>query len=237
MTVQKKIDRQRELEANKEYVPQVTEQDESDDDDKGDAGSVKIDGIKKKDRIVPPPNLQNLLFNLEAANSHPSDALKHLKQLAKDVDKVLENTDIAEQNFAVGLSKMEIEENIETFMQNSQLLIDNHYEMQSIMLTVLAKLCIIRFHDFGIACFNTLKDLMKSGREMEELVVQFLKNQVINKMKQHDPTVIPVTLLKGLYELIEDSEIHSLLNGMYDTSFPLWLRLYNEKIEFCKKQG
>jgi hypothetical protein len=94
-TMQKKIDRQRELEANKEFIPQMTEaDDQSDEEEKG--ANLKIEGLKKKDRIVPPPNLQNLLFNLEAANSHPSDALKHLKQLAKDVDKVLENTDIAE---------------------------------------------------------------------------------------------------------------------------------------------
>jgi len=105
------------------------------------------------------------------------------------------------------------------------------------MLTVLAKLSIIRFHDFGLACFNTLKDLMKSGRQMEIQVMNFLKIEVINRMKQQDPTVIPVSLLKGLHELIEDTEKPDLVTGMFDSSFPQWLRLYNEKIEFCKKQG
>jgi hypothetical protein len=53
-------------------------------------------------------------------------------------------------------------------MQNAQIIIDNsNQELQEIMLTILAKLSIIKFHDFGLGCFNTLKDIMKSGREME----------------------------------------------------------------------
>jgi hypothetical protein len=55
-------------------------------------------------------------------------------------------------------------------------------------------------------------------------------------MRQQDPTLIPVSLLVGLYELIEASEISSLLSGMFEMCFPVWLRLYCEKIEFCRKQ-
>jgi hypothetical protein len=104
------------------------------------------------------------------------------------------------------------------------------------MLSILAKLSIIKFKDFGLSCFNTLKDLMNSGTEMEKQVIEVLKNEIINKMKQQDPTLIPVSLLVGLYELIEASEISSLLSGMFEMCFPVWLRLYCEKIEFCRKQ-
>ena len=129
----------------------------------------------------------------------------HLKELSRSSDKILDKLEIVEINFATGMEDYQIEEAIETFMQNSYLLLDNHHELQSIMLTVLAKLSIVRFHDFGLHCFNTLKDLMKSGRQMETQVIYYLKIEVINKMKQHDPTVIPVSLLKGLYELITDN--------------------------------
>lgn len=71
---------------------------------------------------------------------------------------------------------------IEDFMQNSQLLIDNHFELQNIMLTILSKLSIIKFYDFGVKCFNTLKDLMGAGREMEERVIEVLKKEVINRL-------------------------------------------------------
>lgn len=104
------------------------------------------------------------------------------------------------------------------------------------MFSILAKLSIIKCYDFGISCFNTLKDQMQSGKEMEAKIITVLKNEVINKMKQTDPTVIPVSLLLGLNDLIEETENSNLLSGMYDTCFPVWLRMYREKIEFCKRQ-
>jgi hypothetical protein len=55
-------------------------------------------------------------------------------------------------------------------MQNAQLLINNHHELQNIILTILSKLSIIKFFRFGVRCFNTLKDLMIAGKEMEEMV-------------------------------------------------------------------
>jgi len=85
------------------------------------------------------------LYNLEAANGHPSYALDHLKTLANDVDKVIEKLEMVDQYFAPGKMDAEIEENVETFQQNSVLLIDNHFELQGIMLSILAKLSIIKF--------------------------------------------------------------------------------------------
>jgi hypothetical protein len=70
------------------------------------------------------------------------------------------------------------------------------------MLSILAKLSIIKFQNFGLYCFNTLKDLMKSGRHMCTQVTEVLKNEVISKLNEEDPTDIPVTLLAGLYDLI-----------------------------------
>tara|TARA_B110000285_G_scaffold190377_1_gene217590 strand:- start:1334 stop:1474 length:141 start_codon:yes stop_codon:yes gene_type:complete len=46
-------------------------------------------------------------------------------------------------------------------------LIDNNYELQGIMLSILAKLSIVTFKDFGLHCFSTLRDVMKAGRDME----------------------------------------------------------------------
>jgi hypothetical protein len=57
---------------------------------------------------------------------------------------------------------------IEDFMQNSQLFINNNQDYQDIMLTILSKLSIIKFFDFGVRCFNTLKDLMIAGKDMND---------------------------------------------------------------------
>ena len=51
-------------------------------------------------------------------------------------------------------------------MQNIELLIDNHPELRIINLTILAKLCVINYKGFGFSCFNTIRDLMKAGREI-----------------------------------------------------------------------
>ena len=205
----------------------------------GIQGATHAEPQKKsrKKKIQPPRSLATLLYNVEAANGHPSFALDHLHDLSKDVDELVEKIHMIENHFAPGKEKAEIQEMIETFMQNTLLLIDNHFELQTIMLSVLAKLSIINFQDFGLSCFNTLKDLMKAGREMELQVQEVLKNEVINKMKQQDPTVIPVSLLVGLCELVEDTELSSLLSGMYEMCFPVWLRLYCEKLEHCRQKS
>jgi len=69
--------------------------------------------------VTPPPTLKNLLYSLEAANSHPSSALNHLKQLSKDADRVVEKLDLVESMFVSTIDDSQIEEHIETFMQNS----------------------------------------------------------------------------------------------------------------------
>lgn len=73
----------------------------------------------------------------------------------------------------------QIRDDIEAFMQNAVLLIDNYQEHQQITLSILAKLSKIRFYEFGLSCFNTLKELMKSGREMEEIVEEVIQDEVI----------------------------------------------------------
>lgn len=87
-------------------------------------------------------------------------------------------------------------------MQNCCLLIENYQEHQPITLSILAKLSQINEFGFGIACFNTLTDLMKSGREMEEEVELVIKNEVIKDFKGRHPKEVSVSLLQGLFQLV-----------------------------------
>ena len=87
------------------------------------------------------------------------------------------------------------------------------------MLSVLAKLSIIKFKDFGLNCFITLKDLMNSGRDMEIAVKESLK-EVIKQLDQNDPYNIPVSLLSGLCDMIEESESDDILDDMFEKCFP-----------------
>ena len=60
---------------------------------KGTKSSGPVKSATKGKKGGPPPSLDDLLYNLEAANGHPSYALDHLKDLANDVDKVIEKID------------------------------------------------------------------------------------------------------------------------------------------------
>ncbi len=57
-------------------------------------------------------------------------------------------------------------------MQHAQLLVDNHFELRDIILSILSKLTSIRCHDFGVKCFYTLRDLMVAGKELEAQVME-----------------------------------------------------------------
>ena len=45
-----------------------------------------------KEKVKKIPSLEKLLSHLESANRNSPDALKHLKNLAADVDKVIDPT-------------------------------------------------------------------------------------------------------------------------------------------------
>ena len=47
---------------------------------------------------------------------------------------------------------------------------------------------------------------MIAGWEMEERVIDILEKEVINKLEQQNPEMIPASLLKGLYELVKQTE-------------------------------
>jgi hypothetical protein len=120
------------------------------------------------------------------------------------------------------------------------MLIDNsNQELQNIILAVLSKLSIISYQNFGRACFNTLKDVMKSGSDMEEQVKEFLYKEVINKLRScsSDPEAIPISLLKGMCELVEDTEMYDLVTGLIKTNYRGWLKKYDEKIVTLRKRG
>jgi hypothetical protein len=54
-------------------------------------------------------------------------------------------------------------------------------------------------------------------------------------MHRNDPISISVTLLKGLYELIEETDSCHLLSSLFEYCFPSWLKMYCAILEKCKK--
>ena len=90
------------------------------------------------------------------------------------------------------------------------------------MITILAKLCVIQFADFGYHCFKTLTDLIKSTAEMELIVLEILEIEVISAIKEQtfDVKRVSVKLLQGILELVEENDNTEMLAGLYAQCFP-----------------
>lgn len=112
-----------------------------------------------------------LCYNLEVAISHPNKALEYLELLFYDAERISHITDIKTENFQEqlfqDLDEATAKEMIETFMQNTILMIDSNQEYCVLIISMLAKLTNVKRFKFGEQCFNTLSDLMESGRDNE----------------------------------------------------------------------
>jgi hypothetical protein len=111
---------------------------------------------------------------------------------------------------------------IEDFMQNAQVLINNHYDLQTIMLTIISKLSLVTQHEFGPRCFQSLKDLMIAGKEMQEKVTEVIRTEVVQGRMNgvRGEKTVPPQLIWGLHELVGETKKSEILNGLYDQFFP-----------------
>ena len=138
----------------------------------------------------------------------------------------ISDTDKLDENFSRNLDEVKCKNMIETFMQNAMLLVDNHFELRKIMLSILCKLTIIKTHDFGRFCFATLKDLMVAGQDLEELVMEKIKDEVIDKLEHNSglATKVPMSLLMGLQDLVIQSKKPKILESLFKNYFEKNLR-------------
>jgi hypothetical protein len=109
--------------------------------------------------------------------------------------------------------------------------------MQSVIITILAKLSVIKFGNIGKKCFKTLADFMKSGRELENSVADVLKNVIINSLiyDAEDLEKVSVSHLEGLHFLIEQTSNSHILEILYQKCFPLWIKKYCKKLDKAAK--
>lgn len=90
------------------------------------------DLLNEEEERIALPSLKSLLKDFEDANSHPSEALQVLGSTANTISRCVQRglTEVEiEERFAPGQSSDEIQEDIESFMQNAILLIDNHFDL------------------------------------------------------------------------------------------------------------
>jgi len=108
-------------------------------------------------------------------------------------------------------------------MQNALLIVDSHPKLRKIMLSILSKLTIVNNEDFSVNCFNTLIDLMQASKDLEIAVMETLEKEVISKFNTLSADQIPISLLKGLNELVKKSKSASMLRPLFDQFFTKFL--------------
>ena len=73
---------------------------------------------------------------------------------------------------------------------------------------------------------------MKYGKNMEVMVIQVIKNDVINKIEEFNPDKLSYDFIKDLSKLIQDNSYHTeILSGLFDKCFPSWLDIFCVQIK------
>ena len=72
---------------------------------------------------------------------------------------------------------------IESFIVNIHLVIENYVNLREALFVILSKLCKIDVHNFGVYCFDALKDFMMSGTEISETVEEIITKEIIVKLE------------------------------------------------------
>jgi len=68
------------------------------------------------------------------------------------------------------------------------------------------------------------------------MVIDNLKEELIQKLREKDPRKYPYSLFEGLEELVNQEEQQELLRPMLDFAFPPWIRLIVDHIMINSKK-
>ena len=106
------------------------------------------------------------------------------------------------------------------------------------MVSIVSKLTIIHTQDFGVRCFHTLKDMMQAEEGQRDLVRSYVNTNIIQQLIKLPVKDIPVGLLNGLRELVDDQNLDEkqLMAPLFRDFFPMWLSEIKELIIFKTKR-
>jgi hypothetical protein len=111
------------------------------------------------------------------------------------------------------------------------MLIENFDNLRESMFSVLAKLCSIPTHNFGLHCFCILREHMLSGNELRERIKYHVDNEIVKKLENDTFDSKTIMLLDGLRMLVEKSGETGLLYPLYQKPvFKKWLRYVSSQL-------
>lgn len=112
---------------------------------------------------------------------------------------------------------------MDSFLQNSLILIENQQNIQRTLTTLIASLAIIPLANFGDKCLRTLNDLIGSGEKMRELVTSVLKDFAGNWLKPN-VAMISKSILSGLVLITNEKDISSIYSEQTIQNMSEWVK-------------
>jgi len=95
---------------------------------------------------------------------------------------------------------------MDSFLQNSLILIENQQNIQGTLTNIIANLSVIPLANFGDKCLRTLNDLIGSGEKMKELVMEVLEKSIASWLCANVNS-ISRSILNGLVLITTEKEI------------------------------
>lgn len=171
------------------------------------------------------PRLEDLHTNLQRAKNDPTQCLALFKQVANDVENIVNRP--AERFIMFKANTPEeqsaIRMHIDSFLQEAVMMIEDMPTMRTPVLRLLASLTEVEEGQFGQKCLMILQDLFVSGPEIAEEIEEILRKIIIPKVRQSKVDNISKDLLRGLIRLSKDQDISDMLRDLIDTMAE-WMR-------------
>ena len=171
------------------------------------------------------PRLEDLHINLQKAKNDPTQCLSLFKKVAQDAEAIVNKPEERFIIFKANSSeeKSAISMNIDSFLQEAVMMIEDMPTMRKPVLRIIASLCEVEESNFGHKCLLTLEDLLVSGPEVASEIEEIIRKIIIPKVKVQDVDRVSKDLLKGLVRLCKDRDISEILKDLVDTMV-IWVK-------------
>ena len=141
----------------------------------------------------PIPTIASLTSTLEDCFAHPTQSISKVHLLMKHARIIMRRRNKHDELFRESLSKADCDDEVKKanqqrlavleFLQHMQLLMQRQPQLMPSLLRVLANLAAVGEGRLGDRCLEALQDVMKSGTEEKDLVIEVMNECVIPQLK------------------------------------------------------
>lgn len=168
---------------------------------------------------------------LESISNNPLKCMKNLARLNQEVDRALQNPNLFTSLLVSKDPQQQeaITENLESFLTNALMIIESQETARHSLLHIVAKLSVLSQANFGLKCFDILKDLANSSESMAACVLNTIREVITPQLNRGQCLLVPPTIFQGLCSIIQETniDINQLLSDDILIYMEKWLREVN----------